>query len=318
MERNRAYAYHDRALQRLRSLALANRAATMTSLETYADAKASIPPTVRIGVAVEESEGEARVGLRVMSHDEPTRLAIDAMKANGDIPEDVEVHEVGRLIGFGAADLVSPLLAGVSCGNIDGPRGTLGCFVKRDGATLLLSVNHVLALENHAAPESEILQPAAGATPRQTIGTLLDYEPLQETGNRMDGAIAKLTLDDAHVDFRLFNGKHITEVRVAPLDDTVRVFKFGQASDGRAGRILAASVSNITLEMDFTHHTFDQQIEIVPDEGGEAFAVPGDSGALVYDEDDRAVGLVVGGNGIDRTYVTPIALLLDRFNAVLA
>jgi hypothetical protein len=309
MKKDRAYQYHDRTLQHLRGRKASLRAAASES---------TVSPDVTIAVAVEEIDGEARVGLRVTSYDEATRAAVDELKSNGDIPEDVEVHEVGRLFGFSAADLVSPLQAGVSCANITGARGTLACFVKRNGTTFLLSANHVLAVENTAAPNSDILQPSAGAVPQQKIGELSAFEPLMPDGNVMDGAIAELAFADADIDFRLFNGKRITEVRTAPLTKGVRVLKFGQASDERAGRIRATVTSNVKLEMDFGQYTFDQQIEIVPDVDGVPFAIGGDSGSLVYDEQDRAVGLVIGGNGVDLTYVTPIGVLLQHFQIELA
>jgi hypothetical protein len=238
------------------------------------------------------------------------------MKARGLVPEDVEILEVGLLIGFGATDLVSPLQPGVSCANQDGPPGTLGCFVHRDGALYFISVNHVLALENMAQPNSQILQPNAGATILRPIGTL-DHEKLMPSGNLIDGAIA--TLDVADHDPRLFAvGKRTTVVRTAALRTGDRIFKFGQASGQTEGRIRAPQASNVTLHMDFGAYTFDQQIEIEPRPTGEPFAIPGDSGALVYDDNDEAIGLVVGGNGVDRTYLSPIQTVLTRFHATLA
>ena len=309
MERDEAYGYHHRAIAYLH--------ARLQPSPPAAEIEVAAKEEVRIAVAVHDSGNEARVGLRVMALDEPTMAVIAEMRAVGAIPEDVEIHVVGRLVGYGPSDLVAPLQAGVSCAHRNGSPGTIGCVVKNkadDGRRFILSVNHVLALENNAGLGTDILQPFNGATSLRTIGTLDDFQTLQPAGNRMDGAIALLSIHD--IDPTIFNGKRITGVRTPPLIEHEPVFKFGQASNGTSGRALASMASMVTLDMDFGTYSFDQQYEIL-DDGG-PFAIKGDSGALVYDADDNAVGLVIGGNRVDRVYVTPIKVLLDRFQVELA
>src|ERR1051326_7625262 len=310
MEHARAYAYHDRALHHVRRFR--NRSAAAPSVAITLDNQ-----PVRIAIAVVRRDGDATIGLRVTKLDDATRLAINALIANGDVPEDVDVHEVGPLFGFAAQDFVSPVTAGVACANVSGMRGTLGCFVRVNGNVCVLSANHVLALENQAPTGSNIVQPVNGALAVQTIGTLLDFESLTHDGNLFDGAIASVDLDSSDFDVRLFNGKHISSARTSPLNQGDRVSKFGQASEETSGRIFASTVSNVVIQMDSGQYGFDQQIEVVPDGDG-PFSIRGDSGSLVYDDNDQAVGIVIGGNGTDRTYVSPIGALLTRFHAHLA
>jgi hypothetical protein len=75
-----------------------------------------------------------------------------------------------------------------------------------------------------------------------------------------------------------------------------RVFRFGQTTFETSTRVLSPVASNIKLDMRFGSYKFVKHIEIeapavLP------FADGGHSGALVYDERDRAVGIVIGGNG---------------------
>lgn len=59
----------------------------------------------------------------------------------------------------------------------------------------------------------------------------------------------------------------------------------------------------------------DQEVVV---DGNLVTSRSGDSGALVYDEDHLAVGILIGGNCFNRSYVTPIERLLSRFGAGLA
>lgn len=308
MEKADAYRYHDVALEYLRGY----KQERDVMLEAAEPEAARAVEDVRIAVAVEEADEEARVALRVRKLDEATLAAIDDMRTRGVVPEDVEVEEIGPLYGFGPGDLVSPLQPGISCSHSRGQRGTVGCILKRGGERLILSANHVLARENRARIDDEIVQPAAGVARLRSVAKLQEFEPLTPVGNRMDAAVARLTVGD--VDPVLFNGKRIADVRTAPLKKGDRLIKFGQSTEERRGTMLSMA-SNVILAMHFANYAFDIQIEV---ESTEPFSCVGDSGALVYDENDLAVGIVIGGNCVNRTYVTPIALLLERFQAELA
>lgn len=309
MQRDVAYATHDRALEYLRT----RHAATG---RTMAEESAKQPEDVRVAIAVEElGKGETRVVLRVQTDNDATWRAIDEMRAEGVVPEDAEVEYIGPMRGLGPQDAVSPVQPGVSCAPNIGPAGTIGCFARRNGERFLVSANHVIAQENHAEVGIDgVVQPLAGASGVRTIGVLHDFVALQPVGgNAMDAAIARLTIDD--IDPRLFNGRRIASVRPTELLKGDRVFKFGQMSEEREGIVLS-TISNIALDMSFGTYTFDLHIEVgTPPEL--PFSVSGDSGALVYDEADRAVGILIGGNQSTRSYVTPIERVLGQFELTL-
>ena len=79
-------------------------------------------------------------------------------KALESIPTDVvPVGKIRALQSRTARHRPAP--GGVSIGHIDITAGTLGCLVKRDGTTFILSNNHVLANSNDAQVGDPILQP---------------------------------------------------------------------------------------------------------------------------------------------------------------
>lgn len=327
MKPSEAYTYYGSALGYLRTRRQARGPVTPRPPAEAAEGELPPPPPVSqaeavaaaedtVAVGVEEWSDEARIGVRVERLDGPTQAAIERMRAAGAIPDDAEVLEVGRLFAFGASDRVTPLQAGVACAHFVGSPGTLGCILRRGNDLLLLSANHVLAQANLAGIGDSIVQPTATAADHREIATLTEYERLEPTGNLMDAAIATLTVTD--VSERLFNGKRIANVRTAPLMAGDRVFKFGQATGERSGVVKLSTASNVPLRIGAPTFTFDSQIEIEVAPGSEPFSCGGDSGALVYDEDDLAVGIVIGGNCARQSYVTPIAPLLTRFKAVLA
>lgn len=94
-----------------------------------------------------------------------------------------DVIETGKINAL-AADpkgKFRPAPGGVSLGHIDITAGTLGCLVKRNGETVILSNNHVIANSNDANVGDPILQPGpvdGGRNPQDRIATLLDFVPI--------------------------------------------------------------------------------------------------------------------------------------------
>jgi hypothetical protein len=306
VQRDDAYNIHDRALEYLRT--------------RYGEDKpfksAQESEEVQIAIAVEEiGDGETRVVLRVQTDNAATWRAIDEMRDAGVVSKDAQIEYIGRMVGLGPQDAVSPVQPGVSCAPDIGPSGTIGCFARRGDVPFLVSANHVIAQENNGVVGTDgVVQPLAGAFGVRRIAVLQDFEPLRAVGgNAMDGAIARLTIND--IDPRLFGGRRIDTVRPTMLATGDRVLKFGQMTGEREGIVLS-TISNISLEMRFGTYAFDLHIE-VESPADRPFAISGDSGALVYDEMDRAVGILIGGNQSTRSYVTPIERVLGRFELTL-
>ena len=307
MRGDEAFRYHDRALAYLHG-----RRHPFHAASAKGAIAAGATDDTSIAIAIEGDDDERRIALRVRSADEATLATIAVMRSLGHIPEDAPIEEVGRIFGLSAAGgPCSPIQPGIACANRGGPAGTLGCLVQKGEDTFILSANHVLALEDHAF-RKEIVQPERGIPGERTIGELTDKEVLAAVGNLMDAAVARVIVND--LDSSIFNGVTITGVRTTPLVSGEMLFKFGQTTDETSGTFKSIT-SNVTVEMRFGTYTFDQQIEI--DSPGTPFSNGGDSGALVYDQANRAVGILFGGNGTTRSYVTPIDRILGRFTATL-
>lgn len=74
-----------------------------------------------------------------------------------------------------------PAPGGVSIGHRDITAGTLGCLVKRNAQTFILSNNHVLANSNNSQIGDAILQPGphdGGTFPDDHIANLADFVPI--------------------------------------------------------------------------------------------------------------------------------------------
>jgi len=306
MRHDEAHRYHDRALAYLHGTRHGVRAATAARPVSRED-------EAHIAIAIEGDGDERRIVLRVKALDNATLRTIKVMRELGHVPSDVRVEEVGLLSGHGAQDAVSPIRPGVACANEHGPSGTLGCFLDSDDGKLILSANHVLALENRALKGSSIVQPKLGIVGEREIALLHDAQDLFSAGNLMDAAVAKLTVND--INSTIFNNVDINGVRTTPLVTGETLTKFGQSTEERSGNFLSMT-SNVSLKMRFDTYSFDDQIEI--NSTGQPFSAGGDSGALVYDDQKRAVGIVIGGNNSNRSFVTPIARILERFNATLS
>ncbi|MEZ4700227.1 MAG: hypothetical protein R2834_07860 [Rhodothermales bacterium] len=105
-------------------------------------------------------------------------------RAVDDIPTDVIETGIIRAL----ADRTTryrPAPGGSSIGHIDITAGTLGCLVRKNGQTFILSNNHVLANSNAAVVGDPILQPGpfdGGRFPQDQIATLAEFIPISFPG----------------------------------------------------------------------------------------------------------------------------------------
>ncbi len=74
--------------------------------------------------------------------------------------------------------------------------------------------------------------------------------------------------------------------------------------------------ASVTLDLNTGSYLFADVIKVVG--AGGPFSTGGDSGALVVDAlTQRPIGLIIGGKG-NRSFVSPIKLILKRFGVQLA
>ncbi len=252
---------------------------------------------------------------------------------DGVVTDVVEVGEIRLLNGRTANK--RPAQPGMSIGHYRISAGTFGAVVKdrRTGTRFILSNNHVLAnssdaTDNRAKIGDIILQPGAydgGITNKDVIGRLERFIPMVRTttksqcsvallvqnlfnvilkitkpdyqmvflhtnsnaGNLVDCALAKPEKDDMISSEILDIGKvkGITDAKVG-----MKVRKSGRTSGVSSSEVVATDVSLSVDLGDAGSALFIDQIIT------SNMSKPGDSGSLVLDDNNNAIGLLFAGS----------------------
>src|SRR6185369_1509313 len=92
-----------------------------------------------------------------------------------EVPTDVEEIGIIRPQSFG--DRYRPAFPGCAISHIQGPRGTFGCVVSKDGQRLMLSCSHVVAKAGAADIGDTVLQLRTVGTEDNVIGHLAQFIP---------------------------------------------------------------------------------------------------------------------------------------------
>jgi hypothetical protein len=233
-----------------------------------------------------------------------------------------------------------PARPGVSIGHYLITAGTLGCLVRREGVTYILSNNHVLAKVNEGQPGDPILQPgpADGGTPSHKLAELADYVPLRFpepapeppsgcaalpatllgllTGqspepqqppppppNQVDAALA-LPLDPAMVHPSIIEIGIPTGVAEPSLGARVQ-------KSGRTTGLTEGTIRQLDVTADVIYG--NQKLRFINQVITSPLSRPGDSGSAMLDGQNRVVGLMFGGSDYV-TLFTPIAYVMAALN----
>lgn len=215
---------------------------------------------------------------------------------------------------------VRPVMGGYSVGHYAVTAGTIAtcCYDAMPFPGIprqyyILSNNHVLANSNASRIGDPILQPGAfdgGQLPLDMIGRLTRYIPIQFSSpglaplNYVDAAIAE-------VPFHLANREVYWIGYVRGILDSPAVGmilqKTGRTTNYSTGRITAL---NATVDVNYGNGRvarFARQIITTGMSAG------GDSGSLVLDLDERAVGLLFAGSATT-TVINPIGFVQSLLN----
>ncbi|MDZ7315404.1 MAG: S1 family peptidase [candidate division KSB1 bacterium] len=261
-----------------------------------------------------------------------------------------DVTPVGRIYAYDSPrDRFRPAPAGVSIGHYAVTAGTFGALVRdaRTGELLILSNNHVLANCNNAQVGDTVLQPAAadgGKNPQDRIAVLdrfvkLQFKnapaekeaptcPLARFAASFLNAFAALShsqtrlvttqsyavnLVDAAAAKPINNSLISDEIRgIGRVNGTtspalgMKVKKSGRTTGYTEGEI---TILDATIEVGYAGQAalFEHQIL------ANSMSEPGDSGSLVVDLQNRAVGLLFAGSA-SVTVITPIETVLAALN----
>ncbi len=228
-----------------------------------------------------------------------------------------------------------PAPGGVSIAHEKVTAGTLGVLAHRtSGEAVILSNNHVLANSNEARRGDPILQPGPydGGGPKDAIARLEDFVPIVFSERELDGLgkLLQRTLGRILAPMglglrRLPTGKTniVDAALAAPLaPDLVApdILEIGRVSgtaaaalgtrvkkSGRTTGLTRGQVTGLeaTVEVDYGGKTAVFRGQIVSD----ILSKGGDSGSLIVDESNRALGLLFAG-GATTTILNPIDAVL--------
>jgi len=246
-----------------------------------------------------------------------------------------DVIETGSIrFQFDRQARVRPAVPGVSIGHYRVTAGTFGALVydQATGRPMILSNNHILAnqtdgMDGRSKIGDEILQPGAhdsGRSPHDVIARLARFVPVYTSGSANQCPVAAaaevllnnfLSLYRPHYYVRLYNRRRTTNLvdcaLAEPVDEKqvspeilgigritgvaeprlgARVRKSGRTSGVTTGTIRALHTTmRVDLDND-AYAMFEDQILAT------GMSEPGDSGSLVVDEQNRAVGLLFAGS----------------------
>lgn len=253
------------------------------------------------------------------------KLPFKALLAEQFVPKTLEgvvtdVIEVGEIKAHSEeikrTSRIRPAFPGISIGHYRITAGTFGAVVydKSTGKAFILSNNHVLANETNgkdgrARIGDKILQPGVfdgGKSNQNSIGTLAKFVALNADpkANVVDCALAKPSRDDLIVPEILGIGM-VQGVTTPKLRMSVQ--KSGRTTGLTTGQIRALNVTvNVSYGLGRVLR-FEKQILTTPMSDG------GDSGSLVLDQNNLAVGLLFAGSS-QSTLLNPIEEVLKLLN----
>jgi hypothetical protein len=232
-----------------------------------------------------------------------------------------DVVETGRIVALQLRTVrIRPAPGGVSIGHFRITAGTLGAVVRRSGVRVILSNNHVLANSNDGRRGDAILQPGSydGGTAADQIATLEDFVRIVFDGfldrllglfgivrparNVVDAAVAR-PLRDTDVSNDILEIGPVSGTTSATLDMPVR--KSGRTTGLTQGRVTAIAAT-VRVSYGLTRMArFRDQIVVT------ALSQGGDSGSLVVDSGNRAVGLLFAGSS-NTTILNPVASVASQ------
>ena len=206
------------------------------------------------------------------------------------------------------------ILGGLSAANTNlmGENGTIGYFCTRKSKLSrrkeihLLSNSHVFAdLRKSDVNEGDlIMQPSPGeAASNRPIGSLASFSALRfaniDQPNHIDAAIARLWATCPHKSVIPFIGAIKGYVKKEDVDAGESARKFGRTTGYTEGHIFSIYL-DIWIRYKRTGQSafFKDQFLIEPDSSRfPKFVETGDSGSLLVDDKQNALGLVFGGMG---------------------
>ena len=303
----------------------------------YSSSPAQLLFLSAVGFGFDPERKEYRLVFHLAKNNETDEKYIEKLCHQIGVSELPQIKITGKIEPFSLRD--RPLEIGFSISPLNcSSSGTIGCFVEKRERTkdcefFILSCVHVLAPSNNANIQPLIVQPGGSSLEVDQVA-LLDLEtfkPLIETSihtadESMDAALAKLicpqTIERISTVER--TKRYYTEEELSMLvnkRENTKVFKVGGTTGSTEGSINREKIE-FPLQYRIGISSYYKGIFTVDSDKDQPFSLAGDSGSLVYDEDERAVGIVFAGTAnpsiTHTTYILPIERVLEdlRINLI--
>lgn len=263
------------------------------------------PNVVGVGIAFKVIDGRKTdsIGITVYVS---SKMDISLLSKSDVIPksvEDVKTDVVETGVLFAQSDIslknkVRPARGGYSVGHYQVTAGTIGTcvvdatpFAGIPNAYYILSNNHVLANANNAHLGDPILQPGhadGGVLPYDVFARLARFVPIDFSGgcNYVDAALGQGNFDD--LDREIYWSGHVKGI--GPPDLGMTLYKTGRTTGHSSGYIIGINATVMVNYGGGKVAKFCKQIMTTPMSQG------GDSGSLMIDKDNQAVGLLFAGS----------------------
>ena len=239
----------------------------------------------------------------------------------GKVPTDVV--EIGRVEAETFRDRVRPAMPGV--GHEDTTLGTFGCLVRRRGTqrgSYILSNSHVLANSGLAGIGDRVIQPGdrdRGKVSTDTIATLAEFVPFDFGAgfpNLVDAAIARINSRSVRPEIRILGVLPAGVSRA--LARGMAVKKVGRTTDFTTGVI-----QDLHYRVRIPYGISKTDPRIRRSAGFRdlvlcsRYTAAGDSGSIVLNSRNRAVGLHIAGSASSSIFCR-IQNVFDALNIELA
>lgn len=225
---------------------------------------------------------------------------------------------------------VRPPEMGISVSHFKSLSGTLGCFVQRRDSNdsskfWILSNNHVIANDNDARIGEAVIQPGRNDRRRwrkggkridreDTIASLDSWIKLEPRGNTVDAAIAEVNVDVKEDTINVIPGiGRISSIYTDRIIPALKVKKLGRTTgltDGIVTTILKKELE-VTCKRNVKRGFCN--VIVIESSNNKPFSKKGDSGSIIVDEQNRAMGLLFAGNGT-QTFAIPATEVFDKLN----
>jgi S1-C subfamily serine protease len=252
-----------------------------------------------------------KLGREYLHKDELVPTALGKFKTDV-----VEIGQVFAQTQMLNNDRMRPVMGGCEIRNVNANfLGTLATTVIPKGATMpnryfMLTNNHVIASTGSGIATfplgSHIIQPSSGADPADWIASLSNFVPIAynaAASNVVDCALAEIREFDK-CSPEIYGIGYVNGVVNPQLD--MRVQKSGRTTGYTRGRILGI---NATVVVGYSNGParFVGQIMTTP------MLQPGDSGSLLLDMNNNAVGLCFAGSD-QASFANPIMAVLNALH----